>query len=535
MSDNAITTATLERLAPAIKLACHDVKTLNLSNNAIRVTNDQEARQWETFLRSFADCRKMRRLDLSGNPLGSRALEILAQVYTKEPPVEYMSATGNMSVVSLSSHEDGFEPASSDLPEASGMVDGQHLERRCGLRAIPFITLNNIGLNEDGALWLSYILEEHPYPCQLIDPLNASLPSSQIETYIQRQQRPIGIDWDPKEPNIGNNGLYLLERAEAVRHQTMMADQFSIDGSELGAADAAGDTARRMAECRAARGDRRASVRSALSAGGEQEQSELESARKKIQRGIIERHGACSVELWRASLRITHTARVLSSIGPRSRGSLYTGPALFDYSKTARPVTPADRIIGGGARPSPTGALRQGTYAATLTANTDATAGEPLIAITEVTNTPTTPKMVFKAHRKGGMSEGSDGIDSEEVSQKLNKLNLSIKRDDNPERFVKYQEGIWQHRLDDRNGVDKSYRDMEAASQLPANVLEQIALHTVDLWAQRLLIKKQQDRCVEWGLERSNFAVEKEWHKMADSAQVVMLLERTGCLAYQRE
>ncbi|UJO17678.1 uncharacterized protein CLAFUR5_06492 [Fulvia fulva] len=533
LSDNAITTATLERLAPAIKLACHDVKTLNLSNNAIKVANDEEARQWQTFLRSFGDCRKMRRLDLSGNPLGSRALEILAQVYTREPPIEHMSASGDRSVVSLSSHEDGEEPESGDLPEASGMIDGQHLKRRCGLRAIPYITLNNIGLDEAGALWLSYILEEHPFPCQLINLINASSPSSPIGTYVQGGHKPQGIDWE-NEPDVGRDGFYLLGRAEAVREQVMLADQFSINDSEVGTADTGGDASKRMHERRASRGDRRASIRSVLTVDGEQEQSELETARKKVQRAVIQKHGACSVELWQTSLRITLAARVLTAIGPKVRGGVYTGPPLFDHKASSRPVTPANRITGG-ARTSPTGTMRQGTYAATLTANTDAVAGEPLVAITEVTNTPTTPKMVFKAHRKGGMSEGSDGIDPEEVAQKLQKLHLSVKRDDNPERFVKYQEGSWKHRLDQRNGPDRSYRDTTVASQLPANIMETIALNSVDLWAQRLLTEKQRKRCVEWGLQRNNFVVEKEWHKMADSAQVVMLLERTGCLAHQQE
>ncbi|EME44906.1 hypothetical protein DOTSEDRAFT_61526 [Dothistroma septosporum NZE10] len=533
LADNGVTTATLEQLAPAIKLACHDVKTLDLSNNAIQVESDEQARQWHTFLRSFGDCRKMRRLDLSGNPLGSRALEIMAQVYTKEPPIVYMSASGNMSVVSLSSHGDGLEPVSEDLPEASGMLDGQHLKRRCGLRSIPYITLNDIVLDEAGALWLSYLLEEHPYPSQLIDAINATSLSSPIETYGQGQHRH-GIELHLKEPDIGKDGLSLLKRAELVRQQTMLADQFSMNGSEARSVEVGGQTTRRMSERKATRGDRRASLRSVLTTDGEQEQSELESIRKKIQRSVIEKHGASSIELWRASLSIVRTARVLMSISPKVKGSIYTGPALFDYSKaTSRPVTPANRSIS--ARASPAGTLRQGTYAATLTANTDVRAGEPLIAITDVTNTPTTPKMVFKAHRRGGISEGSDAVDSDEVAKKLNDIRLIVKRDGNPQRFVKYQEGAWKHRMDEGNGAGKSYRDRDVESQLPYNVMEEIALHSVDLWAQRLLTEKQRKRCMKWGLERSNFAAEREWHKMADSAQVVMLLERTGCLAYQRD
>ncbi|TKA37466.1 hypothetical protein B0A49_13573, partial [Cryomyces minteri] len=80
LSGNAITTNALAMLAPVVADARFELRDLDLSKNDIRVTTDEEAQDWELFLRSFEDCRTLRCLDLSDNPLGgSRAFEIMAR------------------------------------------------------------------------------------------------------------------------------------------------------------------------------------------------------------------------------------------------------------------------------------------------------------------------------------------------------------------------------------------------------------------------------------------------------------------------
>ncbi|EME84113.1 uncharacterized protein MYCFIDRAFT_195259 [Pseudocercospora fijiensis CIRAD86] len=535
LSGNNLTTVSLDHLVEAIELACYDLKTLDLSSNRIEVKTDEQAAHWERFLRSFRECRRLRRLDLSGNPLGTRALEILARVHIQEPHIDPMPPRGTMSVQSLPySIADTIDPPTKSTYVNDKMVNGTFLRRRCGLRGIPYITLTDIGLTDAGALWLSYVLEDHHYPSQMIDELNATPPDSNIKTY-QQDANFSGVDWNEREPTLGKDGLYLLKKSEMIRRQTFMDnatvstanDDFDDFDDEVTPATQspmknAFDHRRRRA------GDRRASVRSIRTTdGGEHELSELESARKKVQRHIIAQDGASSTELWRAGLRVAISSTVLNGIGPGPQAvrRYYVGPPIFHFPIEAETRKQASSpVTTTTAKGSPNGFPRQGTYAATLTANTGAVPGEPELAITEVTNSPQTPKMIFKPHRKGASSEGSD---LHAVSQKLNGL---IVRDDNPARFVRWQE---------EHGANQcgpgGFRDSAVLSHFPAKIIEKIAASSVAKKDQTLLSRKQIRSACAWGQDRGNFQTAETWRKMADSAQVWTLLESIGCLAYQRE
>lgn len=88
LRDNQIDTRSLPHLARIISIAAHDLRDLDLSENLITITTDDEVAAWEDFLESFSDCYVLRRIDLSGNALGSRAFEVLTRVYGKEDPVD---------------------------------------------------------------------------------------------------------------------------------------------------------------------------------------------------------------------------------------------------------------------------------------------------------------------------------------------------------------------------------------------------------------------------------------------------------------
>ncbi|USW51946.1 Putative leucine-rich repeat domain superfamily [Septoria linicola] len=527
LSDNGITTVTLARLAPVIDAARHHLKTLNFADNDIRVETDQQAAEWERFLRSFARCYKLRRLDLSGNiNFGSRALEIFARVHCQEPYVDPIPTCGRQTTCSISStwgdvDEEGASPTVA--PHHDKMTSGGILRRRCGLRGIPYITLINIGLTDAGALWLSYILEEHHLPEQLTDPINAPSNNSKIETYGQGFASG-GLDWDVSELGLGKDGLQLLKKTDAVRRQ-VMAENVSMAGSSM------------YDSCeipRSRTGDRRASLRPTTSAnGGEQELSEVESLRKKLQRHIIANTGAEQTELWRAGLRMAVSSTVLSGLGPSTRDYeiFYTGPPLFHYTNSGKrgsqPTTPTrnDKNAHPAHCPSqPQGSLRQGTYAQTLTLHTGAAAGEPELAITDVTNSPVTPKVIFKPHRKGAFSDGSD---LQTVSQKLDGL---IMRDNNPRRFVRCQVDMI-----DRRGGNIAFRNSAVPSQLPQDVMDRIVGYTVSEHEMDILSSKQRRAACAWGQDRANFEKAESWRKLPDSSQVVSLLECIGCLAYQSE
>lgn len=539
LSGNGITTRTLAHLSPAIVLARYTLKTLNLADNAIKVETDEEAIQWEEFLRSFQQCFTLRRLDLSNNDkLGPRGLEILARVHIKEPFIEAAPARGDVSVLSLADHLGEPDDDDQNTPTASEfdhMTTAQTIKRRCGLRSIPYITLTNTGLTDSGALWLSYVLEDHHYPTQLINGLNATAADTMISTY-QQGSASGGIEWDEREGNLGKDGLFLLRKTEQIRRSTLLEDEsisgYSVITTGEGNEDSEPMTRRSIdqGQPRARQADRRASMRSIRTTdGAENELSELDSLRKRLQRHVIAQDGASGVELWRAGLHIVHVSTVLLGLGPSER-ALYNGPNLFHFSaergEGSSPRAPVQDSIEAAFSNGP---IRQGTYAHTLTLNTSAASGEPELAVTEVTNSPVTPKMVFKPHRKDAFSDGSD---MQMVTQKLEEQTLAgtIEQDDSPARFVHSQKA----RIEARGG-DKAFRNTSVPSHFPEQVMRRIVQHAVPSREQGLLSEKQFEAAFLWGQDRANFNVRESWRKMADSAQVWSLLESIGGLVYQHE
>lgn len=85
---NRLSTACLPPLARIIRLAAHELRNLDISDNTFTITTPHHAYAWEDFLDSFAECCVLRRIDLSGNPLGSKVFELLARAYSRESAIE---------------------------------------------------------------------------------------------------------------------------------------------------------------------------------------------------------------------------------------------------------------------------------------------------------------------------------------------------------------------------------------------------------------------------------------------------------------
>ena len=570
LRDNNLTTRALATLAPVIDLAQNELKTVVLSDNNITVASEEEAQQWETFLTAFKSCKTLRRLDLSGNPeLGARALEIFCKVHCNEPAIDPIALGGDRSVYTLDETQETDDNKSTTTDDVEGsfdwMTSGVMLRRRCGLRSIPFVSFQNIGINDTGALWLSYILEDHHFPNQLISEINAAPATSSVDAYRQGLVEG-GIDWSGNKVSLGRNGLSLLTKTETARKQTTLSDTDSLLATSPMATSTKSLQPRRHS--RAPVGDRRSSVRSIhTDDGGEHELSEVESMRKRIQRHIIEDRGVASVDLWNAALQIVTTSRKLSYIAPpAARRREYAGPCLF-RSESADDRTQASRdqrldsvaevdqskhaVVkdDNASTISPTATITRNTgksYAATLadlrTRETTET------AITEVTNTPATPKRTFKAHRKGAFSEGSD---LQSLSERLS--NIKLENDEHiSERFLE-----WQKEKQQRE--DFKYRDTATACQLPLPAFDRIlaftlaAPDTVAKWSldveggvvaaldgtrikwpgTDLLSRKQQREAFEWGQNSESLAKERKWAGMADSGQQLLLMDAVGCLAYE--
>lgn len=544
LSGNGITTTSLARLAPIIEISKYDLKTVNLSNNQIRVETTEQAQEWEAFLRSFSGSFKMRRLDLSGNEqLGSRALEIFARVHSLEPHIQPISAAGETSVLSLVDEADedlGRSIPSFDvfgeekIDRSHKMTSAQFMKRRQGLRSIPYITFNNIGMDDAGALWLSYIMVDHHYPTQLLDEVNATTADSAIKTY-QQDTNSQGIDW-ADNTTVGKEGKHLLEKAEMLRRQIKLDETLAI--ASMAPSEEA-EIPRRSIDrrhSRAATGDRRFSVRSIRTDdGGEHEATEMDSLQWKIQRHIIEYSGPHVVELWHAALAVFRASRAIFYITSPNR-RYYIGPPTFRIPKrepivNVEPPSPTDSVgksprslsvdTPKASREVPFERSSHITNFSRITA--EDTTAVPESALTEVTNTPVTPMLTQKrTHRQGAFSEGTD-LDG--VTNKLNNLVVKVGA---PARFVTYQK----KRIE---GAEHGFRDTTIPCHLPYKILQRIVSFATSDREMHVLNDRQLQIAMDRGQNRDTLLTEREWLKRDESAQLWMLLDSMRCLAYGME
>lgn len=88
LRDSQIDTKSLPHLARIISSSANDLRDLDLSENSITITTDDDASAWEDFLNSFSNCCVLRRVDLSGNKLGPRAFDVLTRIYGHEDPID---------------------------------------------------------------------------------------------------------------------------------------------------------------------------------------------------------------------------------------------------------------------------------------------------------------------------------------------------------------------------------------------------------------------------------------------------------------
>lgn len=88
LTNNQLSATSLQALSPIIRLASHDLRDLDLSENSININTEAEVAIWEDFLTSFSDCYVLRRIDFSGNALGPRAFEVMTRVYAKQEAVD---------------------------------------------------------------------------------------------------------------------------------------------------------------------------------------------------------------------------------------------------------------------------------------------------------------------------------------------------------------------------------------------------------------------------------------------------------------
>lgn len=85
LSHNELTVGSLPALTKVIKLSTDSLRDLDLSYNAIEVGGPKEGKVWEDFLKTFERSAMLKRVNFSGNPLGSFGMELLARTYMQSP------------------------------------------------------------------------------------------------------------------------------------------------------------------------------------------------------------------------------------------------------------------------------------------------------------------------------------------------------------------------------------------------------------------------------------------------------------------
>lgn len=563
IAGNSLTTRSLLRLAPLIRRARFNLQTLNLANNNIVVATDEQAREWETFLKAFSECRTLRLLDLSDNTrLGSRGLEILARIYLRESPIDPVEAWDVQSVLSLpdtvASRPEGAvdelldasdEDEDTDMMESTcgkNLSKGGYLAYRCGLRSIPYMTVRNIGLTDGGALFLSFVLERHYYPIQLITAVNAPESSSRVRLY-QQESKSSGLDWDQNDATLGKDGMLLLQHTQVARRD-LMGDADSMHSSvwtiasELTMADAdeKEDRAsrkaaltvptRRMLSQEGSR--RRTSMRSNMST--EDGPSDVEHARRKIQRTVIMQYGYRSVEIWRAGMAVLAFSRKLGLLLPTRRRDSHATPIQDGTENNSISSSDLDQKLESlslvaTSTPGPTPDLRPSPSPSRITS----------IRIIDITNLPSkslqsnSSMKVFKTRSIETAKADSDEtaatniVHRSEPPQISNKTNRST-------AYIEWQQKLMQTQQLVHGGASDGYRDKSLRCNLPLSVCLRCLEYGVDESSLSLLTERQRKKAFEWGHLEDSLKTGYGWRNKDKASQIWMLLEALECLAYER-
>ena len=481
LKGNLLTVKSLAHLADVIHLSASEMRDLDLSNNRIQVTTPAEATAWERFLHSFARCCVLRRLDLSGNPLGFKGYEILLKVYAQEN--EWNETEPNF---------------------------------LRGLRSVPYIVLSDTCMNDVSAMHLSYIIANHRLPHQLLPlvPLaKAGAPTQQLEAYDQVEGCR-GIIWQRNE-ELETAGTRVLELAEATRLATYDPTVDSeADPSiptelmdDLRLTDLPKTATNQNPPVTPISRHRRDSAGTPLSSVQQSpalNSSELDRARSRIQGDTLKDQGLRSNDLWLMSIRMLRYARIIL-LEPRQG---YANQILFASS-------PSPLTIPCETRPTK---LKR----AAITGDTfESHEAFPLLSSTTSLSTPT-PK------RPLGNGNPNSAIIPKQPSARKNSLihhtastpfsTMMSGATNNARRALPpLQTQISKA----QQMVTAQYRS-DLPGGLPGDIWAQILGHVVD--AHGILHPSQQQAVARWGMERATLSEERGALGKVEAAQIWRVL-----------
>ena len=277
--------------------------------------------------------------------------------------------------------------------------------------------------------------------------------------------------------------------------------------------------------------------------------SDIESARKKIQRNTILQAGCSSVELWRASLNaIVHSRKIflLAPVFRMSAASTFA-PVLNDtdnedsdhrIANYPRPNNGhLDRSISALSMESGSSGDNDAkrSYAATLMTTSPADSAEPELAITNITSFPVIPSInsgnrVLKAGV--GSREHSSSSEDRGSSSTGQTMNGPIERDDDGQKYVGYQSSRLAKLRSEHGGESNGYRDASLRCQLPLPMCLQILGQVMEAKEMAVLGKDKQAKAFAWGQKKGTLRSEFEWRMKDESSQILLLLSEAECVEY---
>ncbi|KAL4958481.1 hypothetical protein BDW69DRAFT_201814 [Aspergillus filifer] len=289
LSGNNLTVFSLAQLGTVIAHNPGDLRELDLSANDIRVESPEEKRIWKEFLDSFKNCYMLQKLDISGNPIGVKGLEILARVYVKSD-LDYLDADAEAIVRENHGigHENGEEAnlaeetaalkisekdkendpragRSKKSPAKGAKVAKQNGSssnstpskalaladlRRCactrGLRSIPYFILSNLDLKNSSAVHLSHMLMIQRGSAQLL----TFLPPTKASAIPESAQDSRSLLWQPNA-SFTNFSKRLLDATEAIvdfkaKAEAQKSSGFEVDTGDEGEGDETSDEAAQL-------------------------------------------------------------------------------------------------------------------------------------------------------------------------------------------------------------------------------------------------------------------------------------------------
>lgn len=353
---------------------------------------------------------------------------------------------------------------------------------------MPYLVLCDTAMTDTCALHLSFIVESHHTPAQLLSrvpPAKAGSSAQQIMAYDQSQCR--GIIYQSNAP-LSNAGLKVLELAERSRdqqyHDSTEADSGPLSmPSESSRSPRRGSGAHSIPNITTTAKRRRSTQIGVLEQGGIG--PDLDRARSRIEGNTLQDAGPSSNDLWSAALRLL----VLSREVPPQSSTKLPAPSFATGATKAKAPIIKTLTIPGVSKPK------------TLKPLT------PLI----VEKDPNQPSNPWNT----GFRKKSDSIPPTPKVIPPTPLTPKTKIEKNrPPR------------------IEKIYR-----TRLPCGFSEhawaKILGYTVD--AESILSFDQQLSILHYAIDRSTLSREREALGLTVATQIWRILEATGCLTYEMD